>query len=189
MERSLVTRSSSSKAKATDAFWHRAGSAWPHKDGKGLNMQIPTAMSRLGRRRACASSPRSDVEEEEKNVQVQEEVARSAHEAPRERSCGALLSLTNRCRMVRYRYVRKERADVATDPARALRFEVVDDQAAEREVLHRADAHFDDKTRWSRAYASLQSATQAIARKLAEEWRQREARRRKFHSIRKEASR
>ena len=31
------------------AFWHRAGSAWPHKDGKGLNMQIPTGMSLSGR--------------------------------------------------------------------------------------------------------------------------------------------
>ena len=50
-------------------------------------------------------------------------------------------------------------------------------------------AHFDEKTRWSRAYASLQSATQAVARKLAEEWREREARRRKFHGIRKEAAR
>ena len=32
-----------------NAFWHRAGSAWPHKDGKGLNMQIPTGMSLHGR--------------------------------------------------------------------------------------------------------------------------------------------
>lgn len=32
-----------------NAFWHRAGSAWPHKDGKGLNMQIPTGMSLSGR--------------------------------------------------------------------------------------------------------------------------------------------
>jgi|SRR5688572_2641768 len=31
------------------SFWHRAGSAWPHKDGKGLNMQIPTGMSLSGR--------------------------------------------------------------------------------------------------------------------------------------------
>ncbi|MGE3702256.1 MAG: hypothetical protein AB7G08_26295 [Hyphomicrobiaceae bacterium] len=46
-------------------------------------------------------------------------------------------------------------------------------------------AHFDDKTRWSKAYASLQSATQAIARKLAEEWREREDRRRKFHGLKR----
>jgi hypothetical protein len=32
-----------------EAFWHRCGSAWPHKDGKGLNMQIPTGMSISGR--------------------------------------------------------------------------------------------------------------------------------------------
>ena len=32
-----------------NAFWHRAGSAWPRKDGRGLNMQIPTGMSLSGR--------------------------------------------------------------------------------------------------------------------------------------------
>jgi hypothetical protein len=32
-----------------NAFWHRAGSAWPHKDGKGLNLQIPAGMALSGR--------------------------------------------------------------------------------------------------------------------------------------------
>lgn len=32
-----------------EAFWHRAGSAWPHKDGKGLNLQIPAGMALSGR--------------------------------------------------------------------------------------------------------------------------------------------
>jgi hypothetical protein len=32
-----------------NAFWHRAGSAWPHKDGKGLNLQVPAGMALSGR--------------------------------------------------------------------------------------------------------------------------------------------
>jgi hypothetical protein len=44
-------------------------------------------------------------------------------------------------------------------------------------------AHFDDTARWSNGYASLQSATLAIARKLAEEWRKRDGRRRAFHRL------
>ena len=47
-------------------------------------------------------------------------------------------------------------------------------------------AAFDDKTKWSKGYASLQAATSAIARKLAEEWVERNERRRKFHRVRKE---
>ena len=35
--------------------------------------------------------------------------------------------------------------------------------------------------RWSKGYRSLQGACAAIARKLAEEWTARNARRRKFH--------
>jgi hypothetical protein len=50
-------------------------------------------------------------------------------------------------------------------------------------------ASFDDKTRWSKPYASLQAATSAIARKLAEEWREREERRRNFHGLKKDAVR
>jgi hypothetical protein len=47
-------------------------------------------------------------------------------------------------------------------------------------------ATFDDKTRWSKGYDSLQSACQAIARKLAEEWTEREVRRRSFHRLKRE---
>lgn len=32
-----------------DAFWTRIGSAWPHKDGKGLNVQIASGVSVAGR--------------------------------------------------------------------------------------------------------------------------------------------
>jgi hypothetical protein len=42
-------------------------------------------------------------------------------------------------------------------------------------------ASFDDKTRWSKPYDSLQRACTAIARKLASEWQQRDKRRRDFH--------
>ena len=45
-------------------------------------------------------------------------------------------------------------------------------------------ASFDDKTKWSKPYATLQRATTAIARKLAEEWMQRNDRRQKFHGLR-----
>jgi hypothetical protein len=44
-------------------------------------------------------------------------------------------------------------------------------------------ASFDDKTRWSKPYDSLQRACTAIARKLASEWQQRDKRRRDFHGI------
>ena len=47
-------------------------------------------------------------------------------------------------------------------------------------------AAFGDKTKWSKGYASLQAATSSIARKLAEEWAERNERRRKFHRVRKE---
>src|SRR6185369_6826130 len=32
-----------------DAFWHRVGSAWPSKDGKGLQIQLPPGLSVAGR--------------------------------------------------------------------------------------------------------------------------------------------
>ena len=32
-----------------DAFWTRCGSAWPHKDGKGLNVQIASGLAVSGR--------------------------------------------------------------------------------------------------------------------------------------------
>ena len=40
--------------------------------------------------------------------------------------------------------------------------------------------------KWSKGYRSLQAACSAIARKLAEEWRERNERRRKFHRLSKE---
>lgn len=49
-------------------------------------------------------------------------------------------------------------------------------------------AAFDDKLKWSKPYATLQRATTAIARKLADEWLQRNERRLKFHGV-KESSR
>jgi hypothetical protein len=44
-------------------------------------------------------------------------------------------------------------------------------------------AAFDDKSRWSKQYDSLQRACTAIARKLASEWQARDRRRREFHGI------
>jgi hypothetical protein len=44
-------------------------------------------------------------------------------------------------------------------------------------------AAFDDKTRWSKPYDSLQRACTAIGRKLATEWQERDMRRRDFHGI------
>lgn len=32
-----------------DAFWTRVGSAWPHKDGKGLNLQLASGVAVSGR--------------------------------------------------------------------------------------------------------------------------------------------
>jgi hypothetical protein len=32
-----------------DAFWTRVGSAWPHKDGKGLNIQLASGVAVSGR--------------------------------------------------------------------------------------------------------------------------------------------
>ena len=45
---------------------------------------------------------------------------------------------------------------------------------------------FAEKPHWSKGYASLQAACAAIARKLAEEWTARNARRRKFYKLAKE---
>lgn len=42
-------------------------------------------------------------------------------------------------------------------------------------------AAFTDKQRWGKSYATLQAATAAIARQLAEEWLQRNTRHEKFH--------
>ncbi len=48
-------------------------------------------------------------------------------------------------------------------------------------------ASFDDKTRWSKPYTTLQHACTAIARKLADEWRGRDQRRRQFHGVKEDA--
>lgn len=48
-------------------------------------------------------------------------------------------------------------------------------------------AAFDEKTRWSKPYATLQRATTAVARKLADEWLQRNERRLKFHGVKESA--
>ena len=45
---------------------------------------------------------------------------------------------------------------------------------------------FQDKPNWSKGYASLQAACAAIGRKLAEEWLERNERRRKFYRLKKE---
>lgn len=44
-------------------------------------------------------------------------------------------------------------------------------------------AAFDDKLKWSKPYATLQRATTAIARKMADEWRDRNQRREKFYGV------
>ena len=31
-----------------DAYWHPVGSAWPHKDGKGLRIQLPPGLAVFG---------------------------------------------------------------------------------------------------------------------------------------------
>jgi hypothetical protein len=49
------------------AFWHRAGSGWPHKDGKGLNLQIPSGMSLHGRV-VLREYTADDADEDEKKV-------------------------------------------------------------------------------------------------------------------------
>jgi hypothetical protein len=46
------------------AFWHRCGSAWPHKDGKGLNVQIATGLAVSGRL-VLREYTDDDVKEEE----------------------------------------------------------------------------------------------------------------------------
>jgi hypothetical protein len=46
------------------AFWTRCGSAWPHKDGKGLNVQLPTGLAVSGRL-VLREYTEEDVKEEE----------------------------------------------------------------------------------------------------------------------------
>ena len=50
-----------------DAFWTRVGSAWPHKDGKGLNVQLATGVSVHGRL-VLREYTEEDEEQDKKNV-------------------------------------------------------------------------------------------------------------------------
>ena len=47
-----------------DAFWTRIGSAWPHKDGKGLNLQL-AALPANGGRIVLREYTEDDAKEEE----------------------------------------------------------------------------------------------------------------------------
>ena len=49
-----------------DAFWTRVGSAWPHKDGKGLNVQIASGVSVSGRLVLREYSEEDAAEDEKK---------------------------------------------------------------------------------------------------------------------------
>ena len=48
-------------------WWTRCGSAWPHKDGRGLNVQLPTGLSVSGRV-VLREYTDKDAEEDEKKV-------------------------------------------------------------------------------------------------------------------------
>jgi hypothetical protein len=48
-------------------------------------------------------------------------------------------------------------------------------------------AYYEAKSSWSKSYATLQGATSAIARKLAEEFNERHSRRVAFHKKKKAA--
>lgn len=37
------------RGQGEDGFWVRCGSVWPHKDGKGFNVQISPGLAVLGR--------------------------------------------------------------------------------------------------------------------------------------------
>jgi hypothetical protein len=50
-----------------DAFWTRVGSAWPHGDGKGLNVQIAPGLSVSGRL-VLREYTSEDAEEEKKTA-------------------------------------------------------------------------------------------------------------------------
>jgi hypothetical protein len=49
-----------------------------------------------------------------------------------------------------------------------------------------ATASFEDRARWSKPYDSLQRACTAIARKLAQEWQTRAARRRAHYGLKED---
>jgi single-stranded DNA-binding protein len=47
-------------------FWTRVGSAWPHGDGKGLNIQIASGVAVSGRLVLREYTDDKDAEEDEK---------------------------------------------------------------------------------------------------------------------------
>jgi hypothetical protein len=49
-----------------DAFWTRIGSAWPHKDGKGLNVQLASGVAVSGRL-VLREYTEEDAQEEQKS--------------------------------------------------------------------------------------------------------------------------
>ena len=49
----------------TDSFWTRCGSAWPHKDGKGINVQIAPGLAVSGRLVLREYTDEDDKEEEQ----------------------------------------------------------------------------------------------------------------------------
>ena len=51
-----------------DAFWTRIGSAWPHKDGKGLNLQLAALPANGGRIVLREYTDKDAEEDEKKNV-------------------------------------------------------------------------------------------------------------------------
>ena len=50
-----------------DAFWTRIGSAWPHKDGKGLNLVL-SALPINGRLVLREYTPEDEKKDDEKKV-------------------------------------------------------------------------------------------------------------------------
>ena len=52
------------RGEGNDAFWTRCGSAWPHKDGKGLNVQLAPSLAVSGRL-VLREYTDDDVKEEE----------------------------------------------------------------------------------------------------------------------------
>jgi len=53
----------------SNAFWTRVGSAWPHKDGKGLNLQLASGVAVSGRVVLREYTP-DDEEHDKKNAKT-----------------------------------------------------------------------------------------------------------------------
>jgi single-stranded DNA-binding protein len=65
-----ATRPSWSKTRGSSEekpFWTRVGSAWPHGDGKGLNIQLASGVAVTGRL-VLREYTEKDAEEDEKKV-------------------------------------------------------------------------------------------------------------------------